>query len=89
MVSGNEVGPMVRYHRKRAGLSQMELARLAGIGKTAVFDIENNKESVRCSTLDKVFHALNIMVKFESPLMDAYAREQESTADGGGKHAKG
>jgi transcriptional regulator with XRE-family HTH domain len=63
------IGVIVRFHRKRAGLSQAELARLAGVGKTVVFDVENNKQSVQCSTLKKILHALNISMTFESPLM--------------------
>lgn len=41
----------VRSHRRKAGLSQAGLARLAGVGKTVVFDIERGKETVRLKTL--------------------------------------
>ncbi|MBP1657258.1 MAG: transcriptional regulator [Bacteroidetes bacterium] len=75
MNSTKEIGQVVRYHRKKAGLSQQELARLAGVGKTAVFDIEKGKESVQLDTLRKILRVLNISVKLESPLMDKYARE--------------
>ena len=43
-----------------AGLTQKELADLAGVGKTVVFDIEHGKETVRLKTLMKVLKALNI-----------------------------
>ncbi|HAU0133919.1 TPA: helix-turn-helix transcriptional regulator, partial [Legionella pneumophila] len=49
------------------GLSQQELAHLAGVGKTVIYDIEKGKESVRLNTLLKVLDVLNIQMKFETP----------------------
>lgn len=69
MGRGTVIGEMVRHHRKRAGLSQQQLAKLAGVGKTVVFDIEKNKMSVQLDTLQKVLLVLNITIAFESPLM--------------------
>lgn len=62
------IAESVRRHRKEAGLTQKQLADLAGVGKTVVFDIENGKESVRVDTLMKVLDALNIKMSLESPL---------------------
>ena len=59
---------LVREHRKRSGLSQAELAKLAGVGKTVVFDIEHGKESVQFDTLLKILRVLNISLSFSSPL---------------------
>jgi HTH-type transcriptional regulator/antitoxin HipB len=75
MDSIKEIGKVARYHRRKAGLSQQEVARLAGIGKTAVFDFEKGKESIQLDTLWKILKVLNITVKLESPLMEKYARE--------------
>lgn len=58
---------MVRYFRKQSGLSQKELALLAGVGKTAVFDIEKGKESIQLNTLLKILDVLNIQIKFATP----------------------
>lgn len=67
-----EIGRMVVFHRKKSGLTQLEAAKLAGIGKAAVFDIEHGKTSVQFDTLQKLFGVLNIKVRFESPLMQAF-----------------
>ena len=75
MDSVAKIGEIVRYHRKRAGLNQQELARLSGVGKTAVFDLEKGKESIQLDTLRKILQALNITVRLESPLMEAYEGE--------------
>lgn len=63
-----DLGTLIKAHRKEAGLTQLELANLAGIGKTTVFDIEKNKETVRWSNLLAVLEVLNIKVEFKSPL---------------------
>ncbi|MCR9229108.1 MAG: helix-turn-helix domain-containing protein [Flavobacteriaceae bacterium] len=65
-----DLGEMVKNHRKKAGLTQLELANLAGIGKTTVFDIEKNKETVRWSNLLAVLQVLNIKIEFKSPLTE-------------------
>lgn len=68
-MDANQIAAMVRFHRKKSGLSQAEVARLAGLGKTVIFDIENGKLSVRLNTLLKVLNVLNIRIEFQSQLM--------------------
>ena len=60
---------IVRQHRKRSGLTQAQLAKLAGVGKTVVFDIEHGKQSVQFDTLLKILRVLNISLSFHSPLL--------------------
>ena len=66
-MNDNTIGKMVRYYRKQTGLSQQACAKIAGIGKTALFDIEQGKETVQLNTLLKVLEVLNIKMKFEAP----------------------
>ena len=66
----NEIAKTVHYCRKQSGLSQQELATLAGVGKTAIFDIEKGKQTVQLNTLLKVLGVLNIQMKFETPFAD-------------------
>ena len=72
-----EIGDIVRYHRKKSGLTQKELADLAGIGKTSVFDIEHGKQTVQLETLRAVFSVLNITLSLDSPLMDQFMKEAD------------
>lgn len=65
---------IVRDHRRLSGLNQSQLARLAGVGKTVIFDIEHGKDSVRFDTLKKVLTALNITFILQSPVL---ARREE------------
>ena len=62
------LGAFIKDHRKKAGLTQLQLADLAGIGKTTVFDIEKNKETVRFNNILAVLQVLNIKIEFKSPL---------------------
>jgi len=65
-----KLSEVVLFHRKKSGLTRNQLADLAGVGKTVIFDIENGKETIRFSTLQKVLKALNIKVNYNSPLME-------------------
>ena len=62
------LGNIIKHHRKIADLSQLELANLAGIGKTTVFDLEKNKDTVSWKNIKLVLNVLNIKVHFESPI---------------------
>jgi HTH-type transcriptional regulator / antitoxin HipB len=62
-----EIAKIVLYCRKQSGLSQQDLAKLAGVGKTVIFDIEKGKETVQLNTLLKILDVLNIRMKFETP----------------------
>ncbi|MFH1877357.1 MAG: helix-turn-helix domain-containing protein, partial [Candidatus Omnitrophota bacterium] len=63
---------IIKYHRKKSGLTQSELAELANVGKTAVFDIEHKKRTVQLNTLLSILRILNISIDFSSPLMNYY-----------------
>jgi y4mF family transcriptional regulator len=66
---------IVREHRRLSGLSQSQLASLAGVGKTVIFDIEHGKESVQFDTLMKVLAALNIRFILQSPVLERREKE--------------
>ncbi|MBN2167108.1 MAG: helix-turn-helix domain-containing protein [Marinilabiliaceae bacterium] len=61
---------IIRKHRRIAGLSQLQLAEMAGVGKTVIFDIEKGKETIQLITLRKILQVLNIKVQLTSPLMN-------------------
>ena len=71
-----DLAPLIRYHRKQSGLSQQELAELAGVGKNLVYDLESGKDTVRWANLLKVLTVLNIQVEFRSPLLEAFRQER-------------
>lgn len=73
----DKIGNMVRYHRKKQGLTLINLAQLAGIGKTALFDIEHGKATCQLDTLMKVLDVLDIHLVFRTPTMDIAFKNSE------------
>jgi len=67
----NEIAESVRQTRKVSGLTQLELAQLAGVGKTSIFDIEKAKQTVQLKTLMCVLESLNIKLILDLP-QDSY-----------------
>jgi transcriptional regulator with XRE-family HTH domain len=70
MEQTQELAQIIKMHRKAAKLSRVQLAELAGVGKTVIFDIEMGKESVQLDTLRKILKVLNIKIILKSPLME-------------------
>jgi transcriptional regulator with XRE-family HTH domain len=71
-----QLGELILFHRTRAGLSREACALLAGVVKTAVYDLEHGKETIRLDTLLKILKVLNIDLQFSSPLMEEYNHEK-------------
>lgn len=70
MKESQKLADVIRLHRKAAKLSRVQLAELAGVGKTVVYDIEKGKESVQLDTLRKILKVLNINIVLTSPLLE-------------------
>ncbi len=64
-----QLATLIRDHRKHSGLSQQDLAKYAGVGKTVIYDIEHGKETIQLNTLLKILNVLNIQITFSSPLI--------------------
>ena len=64
-----KLSEIVLFHRKSSGLTREQLADLAGVGKTVIFDIEKGKETIRFSTVQKILKVLNVKIIFSGPLM--------------------
>jgi y4mF family transcriptional regulator len=67
---------IVRQNRRLSGLTQIQLAKLAGVGKTVIFDIEHGKESVQFDTLKKVLAVLNIKFVLQNPVLQRSEKKQ-------------
>lgn len=73
-----KMSDLIRCHRRKSELTQNQLADLAGVGKTVVFDIEHGKETVQFNSLKKVCRALNITISLESPIMKQCREEVDA-----------
>jgi HTH-type transcriptional regulator / antitoxin HipB len=76
MAVNTTIREVLLLHRKAAGLSRLELASMAGVGKTVIYDIEHGKTSIRFDTLMCILEALNIQIVFDSPLLRQVQHER-------------
>jgi len=79
MLNPEILSKVIRKHRKAAGLSQLQLAEMAGVGKTVVFDLEKGKETIQLDTLRKILMVLNIKVVLQSHLMNQILSNDENS----------
>ena len=77
MIEPQKLAAFLKKHRKAAKLTQIQLAEMAGVGKTVVYDIEKGKETVQLVSLRKILHVLNIKVALISPLMNQIIEETD------------
>ena len=78
-MTSKQISKIVVFHRKKSGLTQKQLADIAGVGKTAIFDVEKGKETVRLNTLLKILSALNIKLNLYSPLIHLMEKYDEES----------
>jgi len=78
-MTSKQIGKTIIFHRKKSKLTQKQLADLAGVGKTVVFDIEKGKETVQINSILKVLSVLNIKLEMKSFLMHLMEKENEES----------
>ena len=78
MLEPKILATVIKKHRKEAGLSQLQLAEMAGVGKTVVFDLEKGKETIQLDTLRNIMAVLNIKVQLTSPFMNQINQDEIS-----------
>ncbi len=71
----NELANIIKYHRKLSGLTQLELAEMAQVGKNLIYEVEKGKQGIRLDNLLKILQVLNIDLKFQSPLYESFLKE--------------
>lgn len=64
--SSEQFGSAIRRFRKLQGLSQVELAKKAGVTQATVSKMENGSKSAEIETLILLFAALNLEIKVSS-----------------------
>lgn len=77
----DDPGPLLRYHRERAGLSRRALSALSGVSETAIYDVEHGRPTVQLDTLLALLAALNLSLHVEGPLVAEYERTLAPSED--------
>ncbi len=60
LTSTNAIGEVIRNTRKKQGLSQEELAKIAGTGTRFISDLENGKQNINLGKTLLVLSALGL-----------------------------
>ena len=61
----NELGRLVRKHRRAQTLRQAELASLAGVGVRFISDLENGKQSLELGRVIKVLETIGLDIQVQ------------------------
>ena len=62
-----EIGLLIKSERKRQGVTQMQLAGIAGTGIRFISDLENGKGTIQVQMLLKVLQTLGLGLFIFSP----------------------
>lgn len=68
----SELASLISYHRKQAGLTQVDLALHAGVSRNVVQDLEAGKGRASWKNLRAVLGVLNIRLEPAGPLVEAW-----------------
>ena len=72
-----QLASLISWHRRRADLSQVELARHAGVSRYVVQDLEAGAGRTTWARMLPVLHALNIQLVPQGPLVNEWLAETE------------
>ncbi len=59
------IGPAIRHYREEAGLTQEQLAELAGLNRTYLSDLEQGKQSEQTRRILRVLKLLGVRATLE------------------------
>lgn len=73
----DQLSSLISWHRRRAGLSQVELAHHAGVSRYVVQDLEAGTGRTTWVRMVPVLQALNIQLRPQGPLVDEWLAEKK------------
>lgn len=71
-MNSGEIASLIRWHRRRAGLKQADLAQLAGVSRSVIGDLEGGSLKTSCTRLAAVLGALHLELEPKGPLVGAW-----------------
>jgi DNA-binding XRE family transcriptional regulator len=60
LYTATSVGPAIRYYRERAGLTQEELAEMAGINRTYLSNLESGSQTEQLRRILRILKLLGV-----------------------------
>jgi HTH-type transcriptional regulator/antitoxin HipB len=78
--TSEQLASLVRFHRKRAGLSQVDMASMADVSRKVVQDLEAGRDGVSWRNLTAVLAVLNVKLRPTGPLIDEWFSRSETAS---------
>lgn len=72
----SELASLIAFHRKQAGLRQVELALHAGVSRNVVQDLEAGKERASWKNLRAILGVLNIWMEPSGPMVETWRNQR-------------
>jgi predicted transcriptional regulator len=67
-----QLGHLISFHRKKAGLTQVGLAKLAGVSRSVIQDLESGKGRTVWIHIETILSALNLELEPVGPLVNTW-----------------
>ena len=74
-----QLGSLIRFHRKKARLTQVELAALSGVSRFVVQELEMGTGRTTWKHVVSVLEVLNLELKPAGPLVTEWMVSKEDT----------
>jgi transcriptional regulator with XRE-family HTH domain len=74
----DQLASLISYHRKRAQLSQTDLAQHAGVSRYVVQDLEAGNGRTTWCKLEAVLNVLNVQLEPKGPLVEQWRTHSRS-----------
>ena len=74
-----QLGHLISFHRKKAGLTQVGLAEMAGVSRSVVQDLEAGKGRTVWIHIEAILNILNIKLQPVGPLVDEWKKTMEES----------
>ena len=74
-----QLGHLISFHRKKAGLTQVGLAEMADVSRSVVQDLEAGKGRTLWIHIEAILKILNIELQPEGPLVSEWRTSLEDS----------
>jgi HTH-type transcriptional regulator/antitoxin HipB len=74
-----QLGHLISFHRKKAGLTQVGLAEMAGVSRSMVQDLEAGKGRTVWMHIEAILNILNIELQPAGPLVVEWKKNMEES----------
>jgi len=74
-----DLASLIAFHRKKAGLTQVELAEFSGVSRFVVQDLEAGNGRTSWRHIESILQSLNLELEPKGSLVEAWRQEKEST----------